>query len=119
MNEIRDALLRLVNAGLATKDMQEAYLKVRLDDNKLFDIYGSILDAIYKLIGEHTETFEESVTFLTMTAPMLTHERRAEMLYSEYKKNHSMPKPDTMSSDGMKELYERNGGYMTPEGDWE
>ena len=120
MEEIRDALLRMVNAGLKVKKMQQAYANVGLDDNVLFDAYGDICSAIYSLIGEHTEEFKDSVTDIAMnTASFVTVDRRVKMLMFEYRKNHpEQPKPNIMDTDGMKELYERNGGYMTPEGDW-
>lgn len=119
MNEIKDALLRLVTAARDTKRLQEAFVNVGLKDNMIFGVYSEISSAIYDLIGEKTDTFEESVTNLVLTVPYLTNERRAEMLMAEYRKNHpEMPAPNIMSSDGMKELFERNGGYMTPEGDW-
>lgn len=123
MEEIRDALMRMVKAGRTIKRMQEAYLDVGLNDNKLFEAYGEICSAIYSLIGEKTEEYKDSVTDIVMnTSPFVTVERRVEMLMAEYRRNHPenavQPKPDIMDSDGMKELYERNGGYMTPEGDW-
>ena len=124
MDRIKDALLRLVKAGRTAKTMQEAFVTVGLKDNALFDIYGNILDAIYAIVGERTETFEESVTHLAMTAPILTDERRMELLYSEYKKNYgiaSQPAPYITEPREMKELFEKNGGYLlreTPEGDW-
>lgn len=120
MKEVKDALLRVVRATMKTKHMQEKYLEIGIDDQPWFDIWGDQIDAIYALLGEHTDTLEESVTYVTMTAPYLTDERRTEMLFAEYQKNHKQPSPNTMSSDGMKELYEHNGGYLreTPEGDW-
>lgn len=123
MQEIKDALLRMVSAGKKIKRMQEAYLKAGLDDNVLFDAYGDICNAIYNLIGETTEEYKGSTTDIVMnTSPFVTVERMVEMLMAEYRRNHPenavQPKPDIMDSDGMKELYERNGGYMTPEGDW-
>ena len=122
MDRMKDALLRLVKAGLSTKKMQEAYLTVGLDDNRLFEIYGNILDAVYDLIGEHTNTFEESVTHLAMTAPILTDDRRAELLMIEYRKNHpDQPFPLTMEPEEARQLFKENGGYLlreTPEGDW-
>ena len=119
MNEVRDALLRMVRSGLEVKSLQETYLKVGLDDGPLFGVFGDICDAIYYLIGEHKEQFTDSLTYLVMNAPILSEERRVEMLMAEYRKNFpEQPGPSLMSSDGMKELYERNGGYMTPEGDW-
>ena len=120
MQEIKDALLRMVSAGKKIKRMQEAYLKAGLDDNVLFDAYGDICNAIYNLIGEKTEEYKGSTTDIVMSAmDFISDERMMKMLMFEYRKNHQdQPKPNLMDSDGMKELYERNGGYMTPEGDW-
>ena len=118
---MKDSLLRLVKAGLATKKLQEAYVTVGLDDNTLFDIYVNILDAIYGLIGEHTNTFEESVTYIVMTAPILSDERRATMLEAEYRKNHpEQPKPNVCTTAELFKMFNENGGYLreTPEGDW-
>lgn len=123
MNEIKDALLRMVTSAIATKKMADAYLTVGLDDNTLHKIYGDICDAIYYLIGEHMEDFSKSVTYLSVTAPFLTDERRAELLWSEYVRNHPVvhvdqPKPLTITREQMRHMTELNGGYMSPEGDW-
>ena len=119
MNEIKDALLRLVKAGRRIKKLQETYLEVGLKDGPLFESYGDICDAIYHIIGEHTDEYVDSVTNLVMTMPMFTDERRAEMLMAEYRKNHQeQPSPNLMSRKAMLELFDENGGYITPEGDW-
>lgn len=128
MDYMKDALLRMVKAARNTKKLLDAYQTVGLDDNLLFETYGEIADAIYGLVGEQTETFEESVTCLTMSAPFLKDERRAEMLYAEYLRNREMepytgeeiaPKPNTIERDELKKMVKKNGGYMSPEGDWE
>lgn len=119
MDEIKDVLSRLVKAGRKIKRMQEAYVDVGLNDTMLHDAYGEICDAVYHLIGEETEKFTESVTYIAMETPLLTEERRTEMLYAQYRRTHTdQPKPSFISASEMKELYEKNGGYMTPEGDW-
>lgn len=119
MDEIRDALLRLVKAGRRIKRLQEAYLDVGLKDTPLLDSYGDICDAIYSLIGERTEEYKDCVTDIVMTAPFLTEERRVEMLMAEYRKNHgTMPRPNIMTPEDMKDMTRKNGGYSTPEGDW-
>ena len=124
MDEIKNALLRMVTSAIATKKMADAYLTVGLDDNTLHKIYGDICDAIYYLIGERMEDFSKSVTCLAVTAPFLTDERRAELLWSEYVRNHpfvhvDQPKPLTITREQMRHMTELNGGYMTPEGDWQ
>jgi hypothetical protein len=121
MKHIEDAMKRMVRAALETKKMQEHYLSVGLDDSALFEIYGLILDAIYDLLGEHTDAFEEAVTSIVMSAPLLSEERRVKMLMAEWKRNNMppLPSPTFVPKREMNELYQKNGGYMTPEGDWE
>ncbi len=120
MNEIRDALLRMVKTALFLKKMAGAYTVLGLDDNPHHEALGNLCDAIYCLVGEHVEEFDKSVTCLAINAPILSNERRTELLLSEYKKNHLQSKPNTIEPDEMLEMVKENGGYMheTPEGDW-
>ena len=118
MDEMKDVFLRLVKAGLETKKLQEAYANAGIDDNMLMDVYGNILEAIYALLGEHTEEFADSVTHIVMTAPILSDERRAKMLYAEFKKNNCQPSPNVIEPAEMRKMFKANGGFMTPEGDW-
>lgn len=119
MEGIRDALLRMVRAGRKAERMLDAYVEVGLNENTINEIYGQILDGIYCLIGEKTSDFENSITHLAMTAPLLTEERRTEMLYAEYRKNNPVqPKPNTIERDEMIGMHQKNGGYISPEGDW-
>lgn len=123
MNEIRDALLRMIRTAMFLKKMSEAYTTLGLDNNPHHEAYGDMLDAIYYLIGEHMEEFDKSVTYLAATAPFLTDERRAELLLSEYIRNHQeqvqQPKPNTMERSEFRKMVKKNGGYQTPEGDWQ
>lgn len=121
MQNVKDALLRMVKAAMKAKELREHYVKMGIDDDPPFQIYGDILDGIYSLVGEHTETFEESVTNIIMNAPALTENRRAKILYGEYVKNFEcyQPAPNTISREEMRKIYAENGGYMTPEGDWQ
>lgn len=119
MNDIKDALLRLITAGLETKKMQESFLNSGLDDNVLFSIYGNIIDAIYYLLGEHTNTLEESVTHVAMTVPGLSEEVRLRLMTACYNVNHpSQPAPTFITPEEMRKSVRKNGGYISPEGDW-
>ena len=119
MREVKESLLRMVRAAMKAKKMQENYLRIGIDYQPWFEIWGDVLDAIYYLIGEHTMTFDESVTCITMNAPILSEERRAEMLYAEYEKNHPVqPRPNPITNKELRDMYRNSGGYMTPEGDW-
>lgn len=116
MEAIKDALLRMVRAGKKINKMKDAFLDVGLNDVPLADAYGDICDAIYYIVGEHTNEYKESVTYITMAAPILSDERRTEMLMSEYRNNHpeqvEQPKPNTIERDEMEQMVKQNGGYM-------
>ena len=126
MNEIRDALLRMVRTAMFLRKMADAYTTLGLDSNPHHEAYGDLCDAIYYLVGEHTEEFNKSVTWIAVNAPFLTDERRTELLMSAYEKNHiayphdepKQPKPNTISRKQIEKMINKNGGYMSPEGDW-
>lgn len=126
MTEIRDALLRMIKTARFLKKMSEAYTVLGLDDNPHNEAFGDQCDAIYYLVGEHTEEFDKSVTWIAVNAPFLTDERRAELLMSAFEKNHMVeshveqkqPMPHTFSRKDDKQMFRKNGGYMAPEGDW-
>lgn len=119
MDEIRDALLRMVKTTLFLKRMAEAYTVLGLDDNPHHQAYGDMCDAIYSLVGEHTEEFDKSVTWIAVNAPFLTDGRRTELLMSEYEKHHyecpnyipKQPKPNTVSRKEIEKMVKKNGGY--------
>lgn len=126
MGEIRDALLRLIRAWTGTKKMLDAYVKVGLDDNMIYQANGQIGEAICILVGEADADWETSRTCITLTAPYLTEERRLEMLMGVYEQNHvQQPAPHLFSREEMKDCVKKNGGYMqewvdrkSPEGGW-
>lgn len=118
MEHIKDALLRMVQAAMKTKRLQETYLKNGLDDSIPFQIYSEIADGISKLIGEHTENYEDSATNRALTVPAFDDEHRVLLLMIEYKKNFpQQPAPQFMDRDAMRENVKKVGGYMAPEGD--
>lgn len=123
MKEIYGALFGLVVAHREAETLQNAFVKVGLNDNPIFNIRANIMDAISHIIGEHLDEdqdfIKDSVTSITLSAPFLTDERRTEMLFAEYKKNYpSQPKPNTFEQMDMQKMFRESGGYMTPEGDW-
>ena len=126
MDGVKDALLRMVRTTMFLKKMAEAYTTLGLNDNPHHEAFGDLCDAIYSLIGEHTEEFDKSVTWIAVNAPFLTEERRTEMLMSEYEKNHyacpnrepKQPKPYTITKKEYDKMFKKNGGYTAPEGDW-
>lgn len=87
MQNVKDALLREVDVCREMLKLHDAFASCGYYENPYWDNFSTAADGIYKLIGEHTETFEESITYLVLTAPYLTNGRRAEMLYAEYQKH--------------------------------
>ena len=123
MNEVKDALLRMVKTTLFLKRAAEAYTVIGLDDNPHHEAYGNMFDAIYSLIGEHVDEMNLSITYVALTAPFLSAERRTELLMTEYEKNHpndqvEQPKPFFFSPEEMRRMKDNRCAYQTPEGDW-
>lgn len=121
MNEIQDALLRMVRAWRKANKLRESYLNSGLNENELFQVCAEISEAIYALIGEHSPTFAESITELALTVSGFDDEHRVRLLMNEYRRNHpEQPAPHFISRDDMRKSVKKNGGYLyeTPEGDW-
>jgi len=119
MDDMRDALLRLVRAWTRTNTVLEAYIKVNLDSNMLFQTCGEIEESISILVGEAEKDLEDTVTHVALTAPILTEERRVEMLMAKYRENHpEMPAPHFFDRNDMRNSVKQNGGYLyeTPKG---
>lgn len=113
MQNIRDALLRDVDACREMLKLHDAMAECGYMENPYWDTFATLADGIYKLIGEKTDTFEESITYLTLNAPYLTNERRVEMLMAEYKKNFpEQPRPIISEQDG-KNMAGYEHGKMT------
>ena len=94
MENIKAALQRDVEAARNLLYASNAMEALGYPNNPFWTNYMNVADGIYKLIGEKTDTFEESITYLTLNAPYLTNERRVEMLMAEYKKNFpEQPRP--------------------------
>lgn len=70
-----DAMKRLVRASRNAFDVSES-----LSSEKLFEIYGDLMDSIYIICGEQTNEITESLTFKLIQNRKLTDEQAAEML---------------------------------------
>ena len=79
---MKNVFADLVNAANMAQMMDSAMKSAGYDENPYFDIYGNIADAIYTLLGEHTNTFEESVTFKVLNSTHLSVDDAAEILKS-------------------------------------
>ena len=118
MNNIKDALLRMVRIARDMKELSDAFRKMGFNDGPMFDAYGNAMDAIYSLVGESVSEFESSLTYMCIVRDGLPEEACAEMLYDKFLQHNGQPKPVTTERDEMRDMFKKNGGYMTPEGDW-
>lgn len=118
MQNIKHALLRMVRVARDMKELSDAFRKMGFNDGPMFDAYGNAMDAIYSLIGESVTEFESSLTYMCIVRDGLSDKECVEMLYDRFMKNTEQPKPVTTERDEMRDLFKKNGGYMTPEGDW-
>ena len=119
---LRDALLRMAKAERKAQEIAKSMDRAGFRENPMYDIAGEIADAIYYLVGEHTETFDESVTYLVLNTSTLMDERRVAMLLSEYIKNvgpidTKMPRPNTVSSEEIYRMMNYGDGYYRMKGE--
>jgi len=76
----KKVLTHLIRAGRDARNMENVLSTIGYEETPFFHMYGDICDAIYTLIGEKTETFDESITCAVMTDPITPDETWAEEL---------------------------------------
>ena len=74
------ALVKIVEAGRIAKQVDDAMQDVGYGDTPYFHIYGKLSDAVYELLGENTETFEQSLSYKIMHASDMSLMQLSEML---------------------------------------
>ena len=82
---MKSALFKLTKAARHAHYFESAIRDAGYSSSPYADIFGDIADAIYELLGEHTETFDDSVTCATLLSFSITNEQCAEYLFSAYK----------------------------------
>ena len=84
---MREALKRMVKIAMRCKELDKMHVALGYENTPYFDLYGDAVDAIYFLVGEHTNTLEESVTYCVLNDPDLLDEERVEKLLEAAKGN--------------------------------
>lgn len=121
MDDIRDALLRMYRVAKKSMNLEKSLEEIGYGGGLVNDIYAEAADAIYCLIGERTETFKQSVTYVVLHTVSLDEDRAVCLLLGAYKRNHpEQPNPQFIDPEKMQENVKKVGGYQyqTPEGDW-
>ena len=83
---MKDAFAKLISTAEKAKHMDEEMVKLGYSDNLYADIFGDIADAIYKLLGENTKTFESSFTYVMLNTDAVSVDGRATLLSERFKK---------------------------------
>lgn len=127
----KGALLRVVKATRASIRLAENMNKLMVDKSWSWadEIAGQLTDALFEISGEKLESgqdfYKDSATMMVLTGDMSDEGVTDWFIMKDKIRNRldgkaevQMPKPNTMSPEKMKELYQQNGGYCSPEGDW-
>jgi hypothetical protein len=81
--DLKQALVHLIKAGRDALHLDQTLNSIGYKDTPYFNLHGEIADAVYKIIGEETDTFDESMTYAAMhdiyTSDEICAERLAEM----------------------------------------
>lgn len=122
---MKDALLRVIDAALTAKELDEKMLAMGYGKTPYSEIYGKLEEALYIISGESDGMeFEGSMTQTVLTNPFLCLERRAAILEHVRISNEKMniknndpvqPCPDFIPRDEMRKMVRENGGYMVQE----
>ena len=73
-------LTHLVRAGRDALHIENILNGIGYKETPYFNLYGEIADAIYTMLGENVDSFDESVTHSTINDPLTSDELAAEQL---------------------------------------
>ena len=80
--DIKTGLLHLVKAGRDAMHIEKTLKDIGYNETPYFNLYGEICNAIYALLNEETDTFDESETYAAMHDIFTSDEICAEKLAS-------------------------------------
>lgn len=83
--KMEKALTRLVQVARKTYCLSEQMDAMGYRDTPFHDIFGEVADIIYDLLGEETDTFDESVTYRALYENTLTNSERVSLLLEAIK----------------------------------
>lgn len=88
----KNVLTHLVRAGRDALHMEETLKQLGYKETPYFNLYGEISSAIYSLLNEDTETFDESMTYAAM---------------------HDIYTSDDVCAERLAEMYDADSGHVT------
>ena len=128
----RGALLLVIKAARTAMRMAEDMRRVILGKGETVadQIAGYLEDALLIISGEQQQVGKTLNPDSSETKRLLTSDLLDDSsvvgwfcMMNSIREKHlapkeELPKPQRMSKEDMRDLYQKNGGYMTPEGDW-
>lgn len=84
--DIQRSLEHLVKAWREAQKLNKALTNLGYSNTPYFELAGHISDAIYSLLGENTDTFDESITCIILTNELLSDLECADVLYHEHQR---------------------------------
>jgi hypothetical protein len=88
----KEAMKHLVRAHRIAMDIDKIFRSLGYSETPYDDIAGYVADGIYFLLGEHTDTFDKSVTFSVLNNKEKTEEEKCASLLCEYVQNNGVQK---------------------------
>jgi len=82
-----EVLKKMIRASEKARKIDAVLKPLGYSDNPFFDIFGDIADAVYSLVGEKKDNFEESATYWALTGDVLPEEDKLDILLEIYRKN--------------------------------
>ena len=76
----KNALTHLIRAGRDALNLENVLNQFGYKETPYFNLYGEIAEAIYCLLDENTESFEQSVAHAVMHDPLTSDEAAADEL---------------------------------------
>ena len=108
----KEAMRNLVSAYREAKDIDNGLEKLGFHATPCFNIAGRIADAIYAILGEDTQSFDESITAVTLENTDLSPIECADVFVLEYHKRNGTDKISESVLASLKEAAEQL--HITP-----
>ena len=67
-------LTHLIRAGRDALNLENMLTTIGYKETPYFNLYGDISEAVYTLLGEQTESIDESITHAVMRDPLMSDE---------------------------------------------
>lgn len=92
----KKVLTHLIKAGRDALHLENTLSSIGYKETPYFNLHGEITDAIYTMLGEDTDSLEESMTYAAMNDIFTSDEQCAEQLASMIGHDLNVP-PATMN----------------------